>query len=100
MSLEDEASGNCSCSWTGFNILLLLLAATSVDRLVVSCLDVIAGREQSNGMDDVLDRFIGLQQIRQYDVSYQEDIGQNRSSADSTLNKRRENARFWLRKRI
>ena len=51
-------------------------------------------------MDDVLDRFIGLQQIRQYDVSYQEDIGQNRSSADSTLNKRRENARFWLRKRI
>jgi len=35
-------------------------------------------------MDDVLDRFIGLQQIRQYDMSCYEDIGQNLSSADST----------------
>jgi len=35
---------------------------------------------------DVLDQvFIELQQIRQYDVSYQQDIGQNLSSADSTL---------------
>ena len=38
--------------------------------------------------------FIGLQQIRQYDVSCQLDIGQNLSSADSTLTNRRENARF------
>jgi len=56
--------------------------------------------EQSDGMDDVLDRLIGLQQIRQYDVSCQEDIGQNPSSADSTLTNHGENARFWLRKQI
>jgi len=52
-------------------------------------------------MWDVLDRvFIKLQQIRQYDMSYQQDIEQNLSSADSKLTNRRENARFWLRKQI
>ena len=56
-------------------------------------------REHSDGMDDVPDRVVGLEQIRQYDVSC-EDIGQNLSSADSTLINRRENARFCLRKRI
>jgi len=45
-------------------------------------------------MGDVLHRFIGLQQIRQYDVTCQEDIGQNPFSADSTLTNRGENARF------
>jgi len=45
--------------------------------------------DQSSGMDELLDRFMGLQQIRHYDVSCQEDIGQNPSSADSTLNNRR-----------
>jgi len=44
--------------------------------------------------------FIGLQQIRHYDVSFQQDIRQNLPSADSTLTKRRENARFWLLKQI
>jgi len=57
-------------------------------------------REQINRIDDLLDRFIGLQQIRQYDVSCQEDIGQNPSSADSTLTNRRENALLCLRKQI
>jgi len=84
----------------GVQILLLLLAATSVDRLVVYCLDVIAATEQTNRMDYVLDRFMGLQQIRQYDVSFEEDIGQNPSFADSTLTNLRENARFWLSKQI
>jgi len=52
-------------------------------------------------MCDVLDRvFIQLQQIRQDNVSYQLDIGQNLSSADSTLTNRRRNARFRLRKQI
>ena len=57
-------------------------------------------REQRKGMKDLLDRFIELQQIQQYDVSCQEDSGQNPSSADTTITKRRENARFWLRKRF
>jgi len=48
----------------------------------------------------VLDRFIGLQQIRQCDVSSQQDIGQNLSSADSTLTNRIVNARLWVRKQI
>jgi len=38
--------------------------------------------------------FIGLQQFRQYDVSFQLDIGQNLSSAGSTSNNYGENARF------
>ena len=57
-------------------------------------------REQSDVMDDVLDRFIGLQQIPQYDVSCQKDIGKNPSSSDSALTNHKENARFWLRKQI
>ena len=57
-------------------------------------------REQSDGMDDVLDRFTGLQKIRQYDVSCQDDIVQILSSADNTLTNRTENARFWLRKQV
>jgi len=52
-------------------------------------------------MWEVLDRvFIDLQQIRQYNVSYQLDIGHNLSPADRTLTNRRGNARFWLRKQI
>ena len=49
---------------------------------------------------DVHGQFIGLQQIRQYDVSYREGVGRNLSSADSTSTNRRGNARFLLRKCI
>ena len=44
--------------------------------------------------------FIRLEQIRQYYVSCQWNIGQNLSSANSTLTNRRGYTRFWLRKRI
>jgi len=77
-------------------------AATSAVDRIVGCLDVIAaGSSDWMGWQRARDQvFIGLQQIRQYDVSCQQDIGQNLSSGDSTLTNRRENARFWLRKRI
>jgi len=49
----------------------------------------------------VLDRcFIGLNQVRQYDMSCHLDIGHNVPSADSPLTNRRYNARFSLRNRI
>jgi len=52
-------------------------------------------------MWDVLNRgFVELKQIRQYDVSYQLDIGHNLSSADSLLTNRIGNGRFLLRKRL
>ena len=50
--------------------------------------------------DDVHGQFIGLQQNRQYDVSYRQGIGRNLSSADSTSTNRRGNALFLLRKSI
>jgi len=40
-------------------------------------------------MKDLLDRFIGQQQIRQYGFSRQWDIGQNLSSTNSTLKNRK-----------
>jgi len=86
--MSDEASGS-KCSRARF-----LLGAGCCCRLV-------AIEEGSRMMWDVLVRvFINLQQIRQYDVSYQLDIGHNLSSANSILTNRRGNARFSLRKQI
>ena len=80
--MSDEASGS-----NGYSRARLLFAA--VCRLVA-----IAAAAGSRLVWEVLDRyFIVLQQILQYDVSYQMDIGQNLSSADRTLTNRRENAR-------
>jgi len=77
--------------------ILVVVAAESVDRFH---LVAIAAVSRVTGMGSVLDQFMGLQQIRQYDMSCQEDIGRNLSSAGSTSTNRKENARFWLRKRI
>ena len=49
---------------------------------------------------DVHGQIIGLQQNRQYDVSYRKGIGRNLSYADSTSANRRGNALFLLRKSI
>jgi len=49
---------------------------------------------------DVHGRFIGLQQNRQYDVTYRQGIGRNLSSAGSTSTNLRGNAQFLLRKSI
>jgi len=49
---------------------------------------------------DVHGQFIGLQQNRQYDVSYRLGIGRNISPADSTSTNRRVKAQFFLRKSI
>jgi len=49
---------------------------------------------------DVHGQFIGLQQNRQYDVSYRQGIGRNLSSTDRTPTNRRGNARYLLRKSI
>jgi len=76
---------------------LAFAAGTSVADGLVGVI-AAAGRRM---MWHVLDRvFRELQQIRQYDVSYQLDIGQNPSSADSTLTYGRGNARFWFLKKI
>jgi len=93
--------GGCCSSWIVFNIILIAMAtavaATTVDgfRLVV-----IAAGSRVTGMGAVQYPFMGLQQNRQYDVSYREEIGGNLSSADSISTNRRENSQLWLRKRI
>ena len=51
-------------------------------------------------MGDVYGQFIGLQQNRQYVVSYRQGIGRNHSSADIISNSPRGNSLFFLRKRI
>jgi len=60
------------------------LDSSSISVLDRLRLDAIAAGSRMTVMGAVLDQFIGLQQNRQYDVTCQEAIGQNLSSADST----------------
>jgi len=81
--------------------LLLLLLATPPLRSTLSTTCHRSSREQTN-VGDRRDRsvFTGLQKFREYEVSCQRDIGQKHSSAESTLNNRRENVPFSLNKQI
>jgi len=88
--MSDEASGSNGSSRARFPF---------HSRLSNSSHHSSSSREQNN-VGRARSGFNGLQQIRQYDVSCQLDIGHNPSSAVNTLMNRGENARFWLRKGI
>jgi hypothetical protein len=52
------------------------------------------------GLADAHLQFIGLQQNRQYDMCYREDIGHNPLFANSASTNHKGNAQFWLPKQI